>query len=800
MIHDPQALEAVVHSGASIVNSSAPMLAVFLPLIISPLIYLIGKINERARNLLAITTAAISFLFIANLYPIIEEESQIVYKTPVLMLEGMTFYVDGTAFIFALVTSFVWLLATIYSTSYMSHAHGRERFFAFLILTLAVDLGVLLTGDLFSLFIFFELLGLSSFVLVIHSETREAMKAGKKYLIMSVLGGLFLIFGIFLVFKNTGTLVIQPLLGGLAGLGTTKYLIAATMALGFGVKAGMFPVHVWLPEAHPVAPSPASALLSGIMVKAGIYGIIRTLLLVFSPVEGAETLWPIMAPAGQAMIWIGVITMFIGMVLALLQSNLKRLLAYSTISQIGYILFGIGIAAYLGFEGALGLAGAAYHFINHALYKSLLFFVAGAVYFRTNELDMRKLGGLWKKMPITFLLGLIGVFGIAGIPYFNGYASKTLLFEGIVEAAHENSVFVIAEVMFLLVSGGTIAYYLKMLSMTFFGEEKEASEKADRAPMLMLIPMTVLAALIVSIGAFPSLVLERFIIPVLEGYTFDHLAAEHILSTRFFTLVGLEEVMLVTVIGVGIYTVGAKKDLLFIDIPRPIGPDYWYEKFATFLKWVAKKPLTKVDSIIDWGYVRTGKGMLKATKAVELFDKGIDNRYVRTGEGVLKATKAVELFDKGINKTYVKSGVKFVGSATRASDADEMIDRGFVKAGAEFAKATAPKPWLDYSPKKSTMVEETYIRFGDDIARFDLRIVDGVVNQAGRSAWGVSRNTDNFDIRFVDGSVTGIADTLHRYGDMFGRVVTGVVDDYAGGIVVGAIILWIVIASSRSGF
>jgi formate hydrogenlyase subunit 3/multisubunit Na+/H+ antiporter MnhD subunit len=531
------------------------------------------------------------------------------------MLDGMTFYVDATSFIFALITSLVWLLATIYSTSYMSHEHSRDRFFAFLILTLAVDLGVLLTGDLFSLFIFFELLGLFSWVLVIHTETAEAMSAGKKYLFMGVVGGLLLLFGIFMIYIHTDTLMLKPLLNGLADLGDMKYLIAATMTLGFGVKAGMFPVHVWLPEAHPVAPSPASALLSGIMVKAGIYGIIRTLLLIFSPTQASEGLWSIMTPAGGLMIWIGVVTMTLGMVLALLQSNLKRLLAYSTISQIGYIVFGIGVAVYLGFEGALGLAGAVYHFLNHALYKSLLFLMAGAIYYRTHELDMRRLGGLWKKMPLTFLLGLVGVLGITGIPYFNGFASKTLLFEGILEAAHVNSVFYVAVAFFLFVSGGTIAYYLKMLSMTFFGSAGEGSSGAGRAPVLMLLPMLVLAGLITYIGFYPGLVLGGLVYPVIGGYTFDHHGAEHLLELSFFTPHGFQEVLLVSVIGFVVFIVGWRRDLLFVKVPRPYGPDYWYEKVGRALVWAAKGPFTTLDGALDRGYERTGKSFLKAAKA-----------------------------------------------------------------------------------------------------------------------------------------------------------------------------------------
>jgi formate hydrogenlyase subunit 3/multisubunit Na+/H+ antiporter MnhD subunit len=718
------------------------MIAVFLPLLIPLPLYFIGKISETLRNLLATATAAASFLLIASLYPLIQEGSQIVYNAPIL-LEGMTFYVDGTSFIFALTTSFVWLLATIYSTSYMTHEHSRDRFFAFLILTLAVDLGVLLTGDLFSLFIFFELLGLSSWVLVIHTETQEAMSAGKKYMFMGIVGGLFLLFGIFLIYTNTQTLLLQPLLGGLADLGNLRYLIAATMTIGFGVKAGMFPVHVWLPEAHPVAPSPASALLSGIMVKAGIYGIIRTLLLVFSPTEAQEHLWSIMSPVGSVMIWIGIITMTLGMVLALLQSNLKRLLAYSTISQIGYIIFGIGIAVYLGFEGAVGLAGAVYHFLNHALYKSLLFLMAGAIYYKTHELDMRRLGGLWRRMPLTFLLGLVGVFGIAGVPYFNGYASKLLIFEGIVEVAHHDNLYLLAEIMFLVVSGGTIAYYLKMVSMTFFGKPGEGSEKAGRAPLLMLFPMAILAGLIGYIGFNPNLVLERLIYPVLGGYTFDHHAAEHLLETHFFTSHGFQEVALVSVIGLAIFGVGWKKNLLFKEIPRVYGPDYWYERLASTLIWMAKGPFQTLDGFID-------------------------QRYVKTGEVAMKVTKSAEAIEG-------------------------KIDRTIVKTGKNFAKATEAKPWVGHHPETSSMVGENFMRYGDYVANFDLKAVDGAVNQAGKSTWVVSANTAGFDLSVVDGVVNGIGDELHRYGDIFRRSVTGLVNDYSGGIVIGAIMLWILI-------
>jgi NADH:ubiquinone oxidoreductase subunit 5 (subunit L)/multisubunit Na+/H+ antiporter MnhA subunit len=378
------------------------------------------------------------------------------------------------------------------------------------------------------------------------------------------------------------------------------------------------------------------------------------------------------------MIWIGIITMTLGMVLALLQTNLKRLLAYSTISQIGYIIFGIGIAAYLGFEGAVGMAGAVYHFLNHALYKSLLFLMAGAIYYRTHELDMRRLGGLWKKMPLTFLLGMVGVLGIAGIPFFNGYASKLLLFEGIVEVAHHDSLYLLAEIMFLVVSGGTIAYYLKMLRMTFFGGVGEGAKDAGRAPLVMLIPMAVLAVCIGFIGVFPDLVLRLFVYPSLGTFSFDHHAAEHLLSVSFFTPAGFGEVLLVSVIGVAIFGFGWKKNLLFISVPRPWGPDYWYERAGSAMIRLAKGPFATLDSYINARYHKTGEEFIKMTKsALEIDGKidraYVDRAYVEAGETALDRARGVERIDADIDGVYEKTGEAFITSVSGTLEEEKEV-------------------------------------------------------------------------------------------------------------------------------
>ena len=821
---------------AKVVTSSIPVWAILVPLLGAILVHIAGKKSEKLRNATAITISTITFILIASMYPIIiTAETQIEYNIQTLMISGMKFWVDPTSFLFALITSFVWMLATIYSVSYMSHEHAQNRYYFFLILTLAADIGVLLTGDLFSLFIFFEMLSLSSFILVIHEETPEAMAAGKKYLFMGILGGLSLLLGTILIYIYTDTLAIAPLMeSGLATLSPSlRYLIAALMVLGFGVKAGMFPVHVWLPAAHPIAPSPASALLSGIMVKAGIYGIIRTLLLIFSPTKD-HALWGLTTPLGYAMIWIGVYTMFMGMVLALLQDNLKRLLAYSTVSQIGYIIFGIGISLYMGFEGAAGLAGALYHVVNHALFKSTLFLVAGAIVYSTHELDMNKLGGLWKKMPLTFGACIIASLGIGGIPFFNGYVSKTLLHEGIIEAFAIDPVLRIAEILFVITSGGTIAYYLKMISLTFLGKESETTKNVKEVPMYMIVPMYVMSALIVIIGLFPHLLLDKIIVPALKVYTFDLRGIEHLKSINFWSphpFIGVGISMMIS--GV-IFAVAVKEGLLTKQITPKFGVDYWYGQAVSGFMWFCKIPGVRFDTMINQGYESTTEKMMEIAAPATKLDDMIDQGYVRTGESLLTTigTPAEDL-DKVLDESYEKSSEEFVKLfGPRMTKLDSTFDQLYIKKGDEyiqlmgqsninFKKANdhvfvkKEEGFIEvYAPpseekfllfgkyqahipslgEKDPFIKsrDIFFEFTNHAAAFDLFVIDGFVNLQGKLAWVISRSSDLFDYKIVDGTVNWIGDVLHNWAGTLRKPETGIIHDYTSGIVLGVIIIGLI--------
>lgn len=306
---------------------------------------------------------------------------------------------------------------------------------------------------------------------------------------------------------------------------------------------------------------------------------------------------------GIAIIWIAVATMFAGMLLALVQNDIKRTLAYSSVSQMGYILFGVGCMAYLGAEGAMGMGGSLYHVINHAFFKGCFFLAAGCILFCVHELDMFRLGGLWRRMPLTTVFWCIAALGIMGIPPWGGFVSKTLLHHAIVEAHHlaehanlaTGGWIVAAEVMFVIVSGGTIAYMAKMTYYTFFrrpGAEREHHlERVKEAPAWMLAGTGLLAAGVVFNGLFPGVLLGRLVGPAVETVRgFDPHMASHMAEEPIFLWKNVKEIFVPLAIGASVFAMGAWPDLLgrrrrgpdlfHHRLPRRLGVDYWYVRGA----------------------------------------------------------------------------------------------------------------------------------------------------------------------------------------------------------------------------
>ena len=362
-----------------------------------------------------------------------------------ILVGGLHFQADGFRVVYGLIAIWMWALTSLFSLEYFKHEREHlKRYAVFTVLTFAATEGVMFSADLLTTFFFFEILSLTSFVWVIHEETREAIRAAKTYFFIAIIGGLTLFMGLAFLYPSTGTLRYDDLHAAIAASSQPGFIYAAGICilLGFGAKAGMFPLHIWLPKSHPVAPSPASALLSGILTKVGIFGILMTAV----PGFFGNTSF------GLVILLSGTITMALGALLALFSVNLKRTLACSSMSQIGFILVGIGTAVFLSgltesgavsslSEEALHFAhesvelahsGLALHMVNHSLIKLTLFMAAGVFVMNLHKLNLNEIRGYGRKKPLLLIPFALGALGISGVPFFNGYISKTLLHEGLV--------------------------------------------------------------------------------------------------------------------------------------------------------------------------------------------------------------------------------------------------------------------------------------------------------------------------------------------------------------------------------
>ena len=557
-----------------------PIVMIGTPLFGVLLQFFYRKSDSTKRDWVVIFMTFLTIVITMMMYPA-AKEGGITLDIPHVLGLGLSFEVDMLGFMMLFITSVIWFLVMVYAHEYMNREKHQNRFFLFMAITYSSVLGTIMAGDLLTMFLFFEIMTISSYVLVTHSQKDESYEAGYNFIFMGLIGGFSILIAMLLLYFHVGDLKFDSAIGILSQKGSIKYWIMGLLIFGFGIKAGMAPVHVWLPRSHPVAPTPASALLSGIMIKVGAFGILRVATSYFFPAKGEindylDPLWLTTKNIGALVIWIGIITMAIGVFFALQQSNIKKMLAYHSISQMGYIVVGIGIALYLGYRGAMGYAGAMYHIINHALFKSLLFMVAGVVYYHTKEYDMYKLGGLWKKLPLTGTVCLIACLGISGIPLFNGFVSKSILHRGIVEAYEYGShSFFYAELIFIIVSAGTVCSFIKLFYYVFLGKMPEKFKSIKPEYNNLDIAMVAIAILIILIGLNPSYILHKFIVPQLNLTTYDpYFIQKYIIDLQFFVSKDLLTMLYIVIIGFVIFFVGKKYHLFHLHFPMWLKLEY----------------------------------------------------------------------------------------------------------------------------------------------------------------------------------------------------------------------------------
>ena len=465
------------------------------------LIVMLGR-NKAVRNILALLAVTASFCFLAALVkPVMINGEIIAYwmggRAPAGGYAiGIALEVDALSLFFGLLVATAVLVSCIYSIQYMSHDHNvREYYTLFLMLSGGV-MGLVLSGDIFNMFIMVEILTFAAVALTAFRNTAKgALEAAFKYLVVGSMGSTCILVGTIMLYAQVHTLNFAQLSALIPGnLNNATKFAFALLFIGFATKAFIVPFHPLAADAHGAAPASISVLISGVLTKSGIYGIIRLSYFLFQSM-GLGTIQ-------FMLVFIGCLSMFICVTMALAQHDFKRLLAFHSISQIGYVLTAVGLCT------ALGISAGLYHAMNHTLFKGLLFLAAGAVLHQTGTTDLDRLGGLSKKMPWTTVLFLIGAFSISGIPPFNGFASKWMIYQATYEKAVEsgNIGFLLVTIIALITSVLTLASFVKVSQSVFFGQLPKEYENVKEVSFGMRFAMCIFALLCVLPGLFPNVV------------------------------------------------------------------------------------------------------------------------------------------------------------------------------------------------------------------------------------------------------------------------------------------------------
>ncbi len=455
-------------------NNFLILFFVILPLGAAFIVALVPKHLNKVAD--AIANVSAFLLLVASAYVCMNNVSGVYFvggwKIPI----GINMALDGFSALMLLIISIITVASSIYSISYMEQFTWKSKFYCLFLLMVTGMNGVVLSGDFFNIFVFLEIASIASYALVGYGCRHEELEATFKYLALGNLGALCVLLGVAFVYGLTGTLNMADFSIRTAGNLNNGLLVALGLfIIGFGLKAALVPMHAWLPDAHPSAPTPISAMLSGVFIKAtGVYALVRVSLNIF----------PAMQVTHEIILALGGLSMVVGVFMAIGQWDFKRLLAYHSISQIGYVMIGIGLGT------PLGILGGIFHLINHAAFKSLLFLGAGSVEYETGTRQLRQMGGLSRQMPVTASSTLVASLAISGLPPFNGFFSKVIIIWACVQA-HRYGYAVAA----VVVSVMTIASFMKVQKYAFFGALKSKWEKVKEVPATMRIAMVFLAVL-----------------------------------------------------------------------------------------------------------------------------------------------------------------------------------------------------------------------------------------------------------------------------------------------------------------
>jgi len=461
-----------------------------IPLATAFLLPMFGKRGKDAATIVA-NLATISLLILA-IGCIGESRVYEIGKWPIPL--GINLVLDGLSSLVLLVISVVAAAVMLFSAGYMEQYTAKAKYLSLFLLMVGGMNGVVLSGDIFNLFVFLEIASLASYALVGFGCGHEELEASFKYTVLGTIASIFVLFGIGLVYGNTGALNMAYVSKAIqtSGLNAGLSFALALFIAGFGLKAALVPFHAWLPDAHPSAPAPISAMLSGVLIKSlGVYALARVVFNIFG----------VSFEVGWLLIALGILSMVVGAFLAIGQWDIKRLMAYSSISQIGYVVLGIGMGIMLLARGAnpawasLAILGGLFHLVNHAVYKSLLFLTSGSIEMATGTRQLKEMGGLARRLPFTRTANAVASASIVGIPPFSGFWSKLILVMAAVQAHY----YWIAAII-VFVSLCTLIMYLKVQRYVFLGELPENLSQVEENGGSMLVAMVFLTCLCVLMG------------------------------------------------------------------------------------------------------------------------------------------------------------------------------------------------------------------------------------------------------------------------------------------------------------
>ena len=463
-----------------------------LPLAASFFNLLVTKVNKKAADYIALlVTAALAVMAVLTIF-----EAPFAYQIGGFPAPwGILLVSDGLSTLMLVIINVIGFLSIIYSTKYMTMYTAKPKYYSLFLLMLAGMNGVVITGDLFNVFVFLEVASLASYALVGFGCEHEELEASFKYLILGEVASTAILFGIAFLYSMTGTLNMPDLARQIEviGINNAVAFVIAIFIMGFGLKASMVPFHAWLPDAHPSAPAPISAMLSGVLIKAiGVYAIARIMFDVIGP----------NAMVSSILMFLGALSMVVGVFLAVGQSDFKRMLAYHSISQMGYVTLGLGLGLNPNVSpvvAAMGLFGGLYHLVNHAVFKSLLFLCSGAFEYRTGTRNRYEMGGLIRKMPVTGAACSIASLSISGVPPFNGFWSKLIIITAFIQAGYYVYGAIAVFVAFM-----TLISFIKLQRFVLFGQLPVRFAGIKEAPFAMTAPLVVLAILCIGLGlAYP---------------------------------------------------------------------------------------------------------------------------------------------------------------------------------------------------------------------------------------------------------------------------------------------------------